>query len=254
MLVSHRTMNTLSSTTSSYAFDDWQLTPEGAAIHADEQTAIIADLHLGYEWARGASGDCVVVHSLAEALARLSVVLDRARLTRVIVAGDLVESPRPCPRTSVDVRRLTTWLADRGVELLVVEGNHDRGLQVPSLGKSEAARALSASCTVAGWTVGHGHRRLTGTKTISGHHHPVLQCAGTTAPCFLVGPGRIVLPAFSSNAAGCDVVSASRPAGWHATSLRCIASTGTELLDFGILNELRRRLRRHTRQARSESR
>ena len=33
--------------------DDWRLTPEGAAIHLGERTAVVADLHLGYEWARG---------------------------------------------------------------------------------------------------------------------------------------------------------------------------------------------------------
>ena len=35
-----------------HAFDDWRLTPEGAAVHLGEQTAVVADLHLGYEWAR----------------------------------------------------------------------------------------------------------------------------------------------------------------------------------------------------------
>ena len=60
------------------AFDDWWLTPEGAAIHPGEQTAVVADLHLGYEWARGAAGDCVIAHSLDETLARLALVLARA--------------------------------------------------------------------------------------------------------------------------------------------------------------------------------
>ena len=32
--------------------DGWHLTPEGAAIHLAEKTAVVADLHLGYEWAR----------------------------------------------------------------------------------------------------------------------------------------------------------------------------------------------------------
>jgi len=230
-----------------YLFEGWQLTPERAALHPGERTAVIADLHLGYEWARGAAGDCVVAHSLDETLARLSLLLGRAVLNRVIVAGDLVESPRPCPRTSADVRRLCAWLTARGVELRVVEGNHDRGFLESPRGDSGAAHPLPSSCVVAGWTVGHGHRPLYSARTISGHHHPVLRCAGTAAPCFLVGPGRIVLPAFSSNAAGCDVASASGPEDWRTTHLRCIASTGSELLDFGMLRELRRRLRRHPR-------
>ena len=35
-------------------FEGWQFTPEGAVVHAAERTAVIADVHLGYEWARGA--------------------------------------------------------------------------------------------------------------------------------------------------------------------------------------------------------
>jgi uncharacterized protein len=237
-------MSASSTPTSVHLFEGWQLTPEGAAIHPGERTAVIADLHLGYEWARGAAGDCVVAHSLDETLARLSPVLGRAGLARLIVAGDLVESPRPCPRTSADVRRFRAWLAARGVSLLVVEGNHDRSLLLSSRGISGLAHPLPATCAVAGWTIGHGHRPLTGSRTISGHHHPVLRCAGTAAPCFLVGPGRIVLPAFSSNAAGCDVASASVPEDWRTIPLHCIASTGCELLDFGPIPALRRRLRR----------
>ena len=33
----------------------WEFTPEGAVVHRASQTGVIADLHLGYEWARGRS-------------------------------------------------------------------------------------------------------------------------------------------------------------------------------------------------------
>jgi putative SbcD/Mre11-related phosphoesterase len=225
------------------SFEGWRLTPEGAAIHLGEQIAVIADLHLGYEWARGAAGDCVIAHSLDETLVRLAAVLDRAAITRLVVAGDLVESPRPCRRTSSDVRRLGNWLTGRGVSLLVVEGNHDRSRLRSAREMMPAAIPWAVTCEVAGWMIGHGHEPLTGPRTISGHHHPVLRYTGTAAPCFLVGPGRIVLPAFSTNAAGCNVATAAIPADWRTNSLRCLVSTGCELLDFGPLPELRRRLR-----------
>jgi putative SbcD/Mre11-related phosphoesterase len=227
-------------------FEGWQLTPEGAAIHAGEQTAVVADLHLGYEWARGAAGDCMFAHSLDETLARLVSLLDRALLTRLIVAGDLVESSRPCRRTSADVGRLHAWLGARGVRLVIVEGNHDRNLPLRVRNGPRIPSPLPATCTVAGWTIGHGHCPLTGTRTISGHHHPVLRCAGVSAPCFLVGTGRIILPAFSFNPAGCNVASVNAPEDWCSVPMRCIASTGSELLDFGTLHDVRRRLRSHS--------
>lgn len=194
---------------------------------------MVADVHLGYEWARGAAGDCVPSHSLGETLARLASVLARIPVTRLIVAGDLVESARPCRRTEDDVRRLAGWLESRGVHLLALEGNHDRG-------RRPGAAPLPPSCTLDGWTIAHGHRPIAGERTVSGHFHPMLRADGFAAPCFLAGPGRIVLPAFSANAAGCDVRTGPVPREWIDEGLRCIASTGVDLLDFGPLPALRR--------------
>ena len=191
----------------------------------------------------GASGDCVVEHSLNETLTRLQSLFERMALSRLIVAGDLLESHRPCPRTAEDLRRLTAWLADRGVNLLVLEGNHDVSLYRSARMASHYPVSLPRTCTVAGWTIAHGHRPVNGPNRISGHHHPVFRFKGNSARCFLVGPGRIVLPAFSSDAAGCDVVSAAIPREWLAGSLRCLVSTGDDVLDFGPLTGLRRRLR-----------
>jgi hypothetical protein len=35
--------------TTELSIDGWQFTPEGAAVHLDERTAVIADVHLGNE-------------------------------------------------------------------------------------------------------------------------------------------------------------------------------------------------------------
>jgi uncharacterized protein len=226
-----------------YRLDDWLLTPEGAAVHAGEATAVIADVHLGYEWARAESGDCVVAHSLNETLARLQSVFQRARISRLVVAGDLIESPRACRHTDHDLGRLRAWLTGQGVSLLVVKGNHDRP-DYELLGSPLERSGLKETCTIAGWTIGHGHRALQRVRTISGHFHPVLHHHGHTAPCFVVGSGRIILPPFSSNAAGCDVAAGAVPRSWRSANLRCIVSTGDELLDFGPLGDLRRRLKR----------
>ena len=191
---------------------------------------MIADVHLGYEWARSAGGDHLPAHSLVETRAKLARLLDRAAIDRLVVAGDMVESSRPCRRTAEDVKLLTRWLADRGVRLVGLAGNHD----------PRRLPALPETCEVAGWTVGHGHRTLDVPRLISGHLHPVLRAEGRTAPCFLVGPSRIVLPAFSPNAAGWNVAAGALPPELHPESLRCIAGAGDELLDFGPLLASRR--------------
>jgi putative SbcD/Mre11-related phosphoesterase len=226
--------------------EGWRLAPEGAAIHPGERIAVIADVHLGYEWARGSAGDCVPAHSLAETLKKLEPLLEQSPIDRLVVAGDLVESPRPCARTAADLALLARWLDERCVSLVLIEGNHDRSLawMARERGLLAGARApvLQSHLLVAGWTIAHGHRPVPADRLISGHHHPVLRFSGHSAPCFLVGEGRIILPAFSANAAGLDVASARLPDGWLQSSLRCIASTGGDLLDFGPLKTLPARL------------
>ena len=204
----------------------WLLTAEGAAVHTLEKTAVVADMHLGYEWARGNSGDCVPAHSLDEALSKLDTLVRRFKIERLIVAGDLVESPRFCRGTARDLSRLAEWLGARGIAFLCLAGNHD----------SPRRPALPSTFEVDGWTVAHGHRPVAGSKTITGHLHPVLQAPGMRAPCFLVGPTTIILPAFSANAAGVGLAALPKEIG--AGRLHCVASAGEELLDFGPASAL----------------
>jgi len=210
----------------------WWLSSEGAAVHEGERTAVISDVHLGYEWSRGRGGDVIPAHSLAETLAKLETLLGRVPVGRLVVAGDLVESAAPCPRTARDARGLAAWLADRGVKLVALAGNHDPPRRPP----------LPPTLDVAGWTVAHGHRPIAGERVIFGHHHPALRADGVNAPCFLAGPRAIALPAFSPNAAGADVCAWPLPGEWRGGPPRCFAALGGVILDFGPLAVLRSRL------------
>jgi putative SbcD/Mre11-related phosphoesterase len=205
-------------------------------VHPTTHTAVVADVHLGYEWARGTKGDCVPAHSLDETVGRLTSLFEHIKIRRLIVAGDLVESRRYCRRTDSDVARLTRWLLDRSIDLVALAGNHDPPRRPPRL----------TSMVVDGWTIAHGDKAITASKTITGHLHPVLRSDGVSAPCFLVGPRRIVLPAFSGNAAGVRVETlGSRIAveDKDEPPPRCIAAAGAELLDFGPIPDLVRALR-----------
>jgi putative SbcD/Mre11-related phosphoesterase len=217
-----------------YCSASWKLAPEGAAVHIDEKTAVIADVHLGYEWSRASGGDAIPPHSLAETVLKLERLLARAEITRLVVAGDLVESNAACSRTSRDVSHLSTWLGDREVELVQLMGNHDP-VQKP---------ALPSTLEIDGWTICHGHEKIAGRRLILGHHHPVLSAGSVTAPCFLVSSNTILLPAFSRNAAGSNVATGSLPRAFRGKSYRCYAGVGEELLDFGDVATLSRRLQR----------
>jgi putative SbcD/Mre11-related phosphoesterase len=219
----------------SRAITPWQLAPEGAAVHPRERLAVVSDVHLGYEWARGAGGDSIPAHSLGETLAKLSRVLARSAIERLVVAGDLVELPRPCRETEADTARLTSWLAARGVTLVRLAGNHDPRCQPP----------LPEALEVGGWTIAHGHLPLAAGRRIVGHGHPVLRAGGVNAPCFLVSARKIVLPAFTANAAGGNVAGAL-PGDWRRGALHCIVPSDAGWFDFGPVVDLRRRLRAGT--------
>ncbi len=193
---------------------------------AGAKVAVVADVHLGYEWARGRGGDCIPAHSLAETIVKLTSLLGRSALERLIVAGDLVESSRFCRRTNQDVSDLTRWLSERGVSLEVLAGNHDPPRDPPT----------QASCVVNDWTIAHGHEPIDALRTIRGHHHPALRAVGVSAPCFLVSESAIVLPAFSPNAAGVGLATVARALGING--LKCVAVAGNDWLDFGPLELL----------------
>ena len=210
----------------------WALTPEGAVIHVASDTAIIADVHLGYEWSRAAQGDIIPQHSLTETLDKLTALVAHATIRRLVVAGDLVENRQPCARTARDVRGLVRWLRERAIEPVFLRGNHDPIRHPP----------LPSSMMLDGWTILHGDRALPDGPSIFGHHHPALKAGGLVAPCFLIGVRTIALPAFSPNAAGLDVSTGPLPQPLRREPLRCWAGLGGELLDFGLIAGLAEKL------------
>jgi metallophosphoesterase superfamily enzyme len=202
--------------------DDWLLTPERAALHLPTCTAVVADLHLGYDQARRRAGEAVPPVSLGEVLSPLQRVLARHRCTRLVIAGDLFEDVW-CPDLAAE---LGDWLRGVGVAVGgVVPGNHDRGLAAAA-----GWRLFPDGLDLGSWRVVHGDGSLPEGRVVCGHFHPWLRCGRVSAPCYLVGRDRIVLPAFSQDARGVNVRGAPR---WRGH--RCCASAGDEVLDLGEL-------------------
>jgi uncharacterized protein len=215
---------------------EWLLTPERAAVHVPTATAVVADLHLGYAQARRHSGEAVPICRLADTLAGLREALARHRVRRLIIAGDLFEDGR---RAAELTDELTEWLREGGVELAgIVPGNHDRGWE-------DHAAALPwhryGTEVDKKWRVVHGDARLPPAPLVFGHFHPCLRWEGSTAPCYLTRPRRLVLPAFSTDAAGVNVLGEPR---W--LRYRCWAIAGNKVLDFGCVADLPKRRRAQT--------
>jgi putative SbcD/Mre11-related phosphoesterase len=184
-------------------FFDWLLTPERVAVHMPTATAVVADLHLGYQEARKRCGDALPLADMGTILAPLQRAFRRCRVKHLIVAGDLFER-------AFDLelwRELRERLAAAGVDkIALVPGNHDRGLDAapPELTLLRDGHALGA------WHVVHGDGDLPPAHAVLGHFHPCVRYQGRKVPCYLASSRLLALPAYSKDAAGVNVQALKR--------------------------------------------
>jgi metallophosphoesterase superfamily enzyme len=208
--------------------DDWLLTAGRVAIHLPTATAVAADLHLGYDHVRRRGGDALPVRPFAVELLPLRQTLERHRVRRLVVAGDLFEDGRH--QRDDMVEELLGWLGASDLELLaVVQGNHDQGL-----GKS-VLPVRREPVELGGWLVVHGDQDRPAGRVVQGHEHPWMRWRpGVEGPCYLAAPDHLVLPAWSRDAAGVNVLGDVR---WARH--RCCVIAGEEVIDFGEVGKMR---------------
>jgi metallophosphoesterase superfamily enzyme len=207
---------------------DWLLTPARAAVHLPTVTAVLSDLHLGYAETRRGHGEAVPAVRLEDMLAPLGTLFSLHDIKRLVIAGDLFEAG---PRSEL-ARRLLAWVKAAGVELLgIVPGNHDRNMRTAKCGLPVCAGPM----LLGGWHVVHGDTPLPDAPVVQGHLHPCLRLGrGVVAPCYLASDRHLILPAYSAETAGLNVL---RPVG--CDNYRCHGIVGDSVLDYGDLAALR---------------
>jgi metallophosphoesterase superfamily enzyme len=210
--------------------DEWLLTSGRVAVHLPTATAVAADLHLGYDRVRRRWGEAVPVCSFAEELEPLRLTLAEHGICRLVIAGDLFENGRH--QLGEMVGELHSWLDDNRIELVaVVPGNHDRGLDGSVLPVEPEGVMMGR------WHVVHGDRDRPAGNAVQGHEHPYLRWRpGVEGSCFLVTDNHLVLPAYSADAAGVNVL---RGGKWAA--YRCCVIAGEVVLDLGNVATIMRR-------------
>lgn len=207
--------------------EEWLLTPFRAAVHVPSATAVVADLHLGYDALRRESGEAIPDMGWLQTRKRLDELINRHQIARLIVAGDLIENARR-PEAAHEVAQ---WLYGLGIAFELVPGNHDRGLPpVTGLTLWPRGRQLSR------WTILHHGDLGADTPCITGHIHPVLRHPRLSgrAACYLVRAGHIVLPAFSDDAAGLNVANSQ---AWRDYEGYVVA--GKDVVGVGLVGRLR---------------
>jgi putative SbcD/Mre11-related phosphoesterase len=173
--------------------DEWLLLPQRIAVHTPSGTAVIADVHLGYTAARQRQGDAIPSRSVMDEMQPLVAAAMRHDIRALVVAGDLFEAGYDADLH----RRFADALERLRINFLgLVPGNHDRGIEQARL------TVHVDGYDVAGWRVVHGDRPFETDHVIAGHWHPATRWRGRKVPCFLSHGTRLILPAFSLDAAG----------------------------------------------------
>lgn len=173
---------------------------------------LVADMHLGQigiERQRGALLPAVP----DDTLERLESLRASYRPVRWVFLGDTMHAVTRLPGLEALLRGLLQWLGNEEADFVL--GNHDAGLDdwLRTLGFSGACRRMT---TMGPHVMVHGDAvgwravdaaRGPGGRVWYGHEHPAVVlddglATSARLPCFLVGPDRVVLPAFSRWASG----------------------------------------------------
>ena len=187
----------------------------------EQETLAVSDLHLGYAWSHRASGNLLPVEVDDGTIRRLRELVDDYQPREVAVLGDVVHGFTAPAQVRDELRRLAAEIGGH-TRLRLLMGNHD--LWLPELiAEAGLELAVESEMMCGPHLLLHGHvgddaaarletARGKGGRVIFGHEHPSLMLSagvGTKArcPCFLVAAEALVLPAFSTWAAGTNISS-----------------------------------------------
>lgn len=183
-----------------------QLLPERAALWKEQNTLIVADLHLGKATAFRKAGIPIPEGAMEKDLQALKNLVETTEAKRCIVVGDLIHSASGISET---VRsQFRDWLESIDCEIDLVVGNHDRSL-IKNLPQEWNLSMHVQKLLIPPFCFCHIPTLQEGYFVWSGHIHPeIVLKSGVDRirlRCFQVFEEQAVLPAFSSFVGGCYV-------------------------------------------------
>ncbi|MEO5589991.1 MAG: ligase-associated DNA damage response endonuclease PdeM [Gemmatimonadaceae bacterium] len=174
------------------------LLPERAAFWSEQRTLLIADPHWGKAAAFRAGGVPVPTGTTNDSIHRIDMLVERTRARRVVFLGDLLHAK--AGRSDAMFRALGEWCASlEGVHLMLVRGNHDRRAGDPPA--ELGIECVDAPHVVGPFVFAHHPAGNPGRYVLAGHVHPGYRLYGPARqterlPCFVIGEGCGILPAF----------------------------------------------------------
>jgi len=181
-----------------------ELRPERALHWPEGGVLAVADLHWGKPESFHQHGIPLPSGVLEDDLARLSAALRATGARRLLLVGDLVHSLRSL--TLEVVTRVAAWRSGHDVEMVLVRGNHDRRLELPPTWRMEL---VESHMDLGPFRFSHHPEPAEGRYIWAGHIHPTVRldtgADRLRLPCFHLGTGVGVLPAFSAFTGGQDI-------------------------------------------------
>src|SRR5687768_16170828 len=180
---------------------------ERAAWWGRARTLLVADPHFGKAATFRASAIPVPRGTTTDGLARLHDLITRTDATRIVFLGDYLHAREG--RSPETLRLLADWrLAHRGVELVLVRGNHDRRAGDPPA--EAGVRCVDAPLHDGPFVLAHHPGTSADGYVLAGHLHPAALLIGRgrmreRLPCFWFGRECGVLPAFGDFTGLADV-------------------------------------------------
>ena len=181
-----------------------ELLGAGAIHWRARRCLIVADAHFGKAATFRARGVPVPQGTTRETLARLETVCARTQPASLVFLGDLFHAPEAhAPAT---LAALYAWrAAHAALEVVLVEGNHDRKAGAPPPGLGIEVRP--EPWRIDGLALCHHPQFVPGAHALAGHLHPAVRIGGRAddsvrLPCFWLREGLAVLPAFGSFTGG----------------------------------------------------
>ena len=158
---------------------------------------MVADVHLGKSASFRALGVPVPRGVLGEDVNRLSGLIKACGAKSLWVLGDLIHRREGMTKDVID--RVAAWRADVPIPLNLIGGNHDR--HVDQLPASWGVAVFDEGERRGPFALCHHPEAMDGAYVLGGHVHPAITLRGggdsLRLPCFFMGRGVGILPAFS---------------------------------------------------------
>ena len=211
----------------------------------DGPTAVLGDLHLGYERALEDEGMYLPRINADSIRENLNRILSKYEPSRVVLLGDIKHDFRRSKYAVKEEIAEIIGLLTEAAEVIVIKGNHDNFLQNTLSGMGLMAVDY---VDIGGYRLEHGHVDTGRRPVIIGHEHPAVKIPGSGGEkihCFVLAreEGVLVIPPFSPMSLGSDLLTegtvmspALRESDVGKAEIYGVSDMG--IMDLGTLSDL----------------